>query len=688
MFPKLNFFRFLDCFFSACARTLRSRPDSDERRLVSTDNRRRPLAFLALLTAALVLMSGLVDRPGAKGEPPNPPGVPPDSTEGEVPDADLLVKFRPDATPSEIARLHASANATLVSEVPDIGVKRLRVPPGHSRASVAEFEASAAVEFAEVDGAVQTQFGPNDPYYAGAYPTTRFGNIAQWAPQAVSAPAAWDTTQGDPAIIIAVVDTGVDSAHPDLQAKIVGGTSFLGSAKDQFGHGTHVAGIAAASTNNNTGVAGICPRCSIMSVRVLDANGSGSISDVAAGIIYAANNGARVINLSLGGASTSQTLRAALDYAVAHNALPVAAMGNASTAQALEPAYWYSALSVGAVDQSGAKAGFSNYGAKTDVVAPGVGILSTMPTYPVTLNQTYEQNYDALSGTSMATPVVSGVAGLILSRNPALTADQVKGIIEATAGDGKSFNTTTGFGLVNAANAVAAAAQADTTPPAVNVVSPAAGSAVSKVITLQAAPTDNTGVHHVDFVIGGTRVGLPGTASAGGAGKKAVPTSAWTTQWESQRYWNGPQTLTAIAFDAAGNLANQDVPFAVFNSYKTVSWTAHLCNPPTAACDYYFLNPIAPQYAAVAHLQVNWTYTQLNNYTGRVWATLANGSSQEIFFTSQSSIDWYPGITLCGTSSDCTSMGNSLGAGMTRVVKGQKGGSAEADFIVTLTYPE
>src|SRR5438128_10809565 len=170
-------------------------------------------------------------------------------------------------------------------------------------------------------------------------------------------------------------------------------------------------------------------------------------------------------------------------------------MGNASTAQALEPAYWYSALSVGAVDQSGAKADFSNYGAKTDVVAPGVGILSTMPTYPVTLNQTYEQNYDALSGTSMATPVVSRVAGLILSRNPALTAGQAKGIIEATAGDGKSFNTTKGLGLVNAARAVDAAALADTTPPAVNVVSPAAGSSVIKLRTIQAAPTDNTVVH-------------------------------------------------------------------------------------------------------------------------------------------------------------------------------------------------
>src|SRR3989441_6385564 len=476
---------------------------------MTADNRRRPLVFLALVAVALVLMSGLFDRPDAKGEPSGPLSARPDSTGGDAPEGDLLVKFRPGASASETARLHASANAAFVSDLRYLGVKRLRVPPGPARASVAEFQASPAVEFAEVDGAVQTQFSPNDPYYAGAYPTTRFGNIAQWAPQAVSAPAAWDTTQGDPAIIIAIVDTGVDSAHPDLQAKIVSGTSFLGSAKDQFGHGTHVAGIAAASTNNSTGVAGICPRCSIMPVRVLDANGSGSISDVAAGIIYAANNGARVINLSLGGASTSQTLRAALDYAVAHNALPVAAMGNSYMSQAIEPAYWYSALSVGAVDQSGAKANFSNFGAKTDVVAPGVGVLSTMPTYPVTLNQTYQQNYDALSGTSMATPVVSGVAGLVLSRNPALTAAEVKGIIEATAGDGKSFNTTTGFGLVNAARAVDAAAQADTIPPAVNVVSPAAGSAVSKVFTLQAAPTDNISVHHVDFVIGRTRAGLP-----------------------------------------------------------------------------------------------------------------------------------------------------------------------------------
>src|SRR5207247_973544 len=147
---------------------------------MTADNRRRPLVFLALIAVALLLTSGLLDRPGAKGEPSAPLSVPPDSTEREVPDGDLLVRFRPDAPASEIARLHASANAAFVSDVPDIGVKRLRVPPGHARASVEEFRASPAVDFAEVDGSVQTQFSPNDPYYAGVYPTTRYGNIGQW----------------------------------------------------------------------------------------------------------------------------------------------------------------------------------------------------------------------------------------------------------------------------------------------------------------------------------------------------------------------------------------------------------------------------------------------------------------------------------------------------------------------------
>jgi thermitase len=571
----------------------------------------------------------------------------------------------------------------VVGVIPGIEVTRLKVPPGQEEASVNDYRRSPAVAFADVDSLLQTQFTPNDTYYANPYPTSRYGDIAQWAPQFVSAPAAWDITQGDPAIIIAVVDTGVDTTHPDLQGKIVGGTSFAGgSVKDGHGHGTHVAGIAAAVTNNSTGIAGICPRCSIMPVRALDAGGSGFLSDVASGIVYAADHGARVINLSLGGPSTSQTLRVAIDYAFAHNALPVAAMGNGYAPDALEPAYWYHALSVGAVDQSGAKANFSNYGPKTDVVAPGVAILSTLPTYQVTLNQTYKQGYDALSGTSMATPVVSGIAGLVLSRNPALTAGQVKGIMEATAGDGKSFNTNTGFGLVNAAKAVAAAAQTDTTPPSVNLVSPAAGATVSKVFNLQASPTDNTGVHHMDFVINGTQAGSPGTA--GGGGGKAGST-AWSTQWESTRYWNGAQTATAIAVDKAGNSASQDMPFNILNNYTTQTYTAHLCNPPTSGCPYYFLNPVTVQYTAATHIQVSWTYTKLNDYDGLVWASIFDGWRQQLLFTGGSSIDWYPDIRL---RSDPPIAGNSAGAGLTQQVNGNKRGSAEADVTIQLTYPQ
>src|SRR5439155_11720875 len=137
-------------------------------------------------------------------------------------------------------------------------------------------------------------------------------------------------------------------------------------------------------------------------------------------------------------------LHMALQYAVAHNALPVCAIGNSSSSSNTpEPAYWYECLSVIATDKNGVRASFSNYGIKADVAAPGVAYLSTMPTYPCTLTTSYGYytNYDALSGTSMATPVISGIAGLLLSMNPSLTPAQVKGLIMAAAGDGTTWSS-------------------------------------------------------------------------------------------------------------------------------------------------------------------------------------------------------------------------------------------------------
>src|SRR5437899_6709116 len=185
------------------------------------------------------------------------------------------------------------------------------------------------VESVTLDYVVQAQFVPNDPYYSAPYPTSHYGNISQWAPQFIGAQQAWDATLGDPSIVIAIVDTGIDPNHPDLAGKIVLAKNYVKGEKvsDSFGHGTHVAGIAAANINNGTGVAGICGLCSLMSVKVLGASGSGLTSDVASGIIYATDQGARVINLSLGSSSRTSIIRDALEYALANNALTVVAMG-------------------------------------------------------------------------------------------------------------------------------------------------------------------------------------------------------------------------------------------------------------------------------------------------------------------------------------------------------------------------
>src|SRR5436309_8446465 len=392
------------------------------------------------------------------------------------------------------------------------------------------------VESATLDYVVQAQFVPNDPYYSAPYPTSHYGNISGWAPQFIGAQQAWDATLGDASIIIAIVDTGIDPNHPDLAGKIVLAKNYVKGEKvsDSFGHGTHVAGIAAARINNGTGIAGICGLCSLMSVKVLGAGGSGLTSDVASGIIYATDYGARVINLSLGSSSRTTIIRDALDYALSNNALPVVAMGNAYSDYVGDLAYWYSALSVGAVDQQGAKASFSNYGLQTDVTAPGVAVLSTMPTYPVTLNTQYgyKTSYDALSGTSMASPIVAGLAGLLFSKNPALTAAQVKGMIESSAGDGASFNLTSCFGLVHAAAAMTLAGQAESTPPTVRSVSPALGSVLVRNVTLSTAVSDNVAVHHLDFISSGATFLLPGKSVGypGGKGKNPSPAIApWSS---------------------------------------------------------------------------------------------------------------------------------------------------------------
>lgn len=283
----------------------------------------------------------------------------------------------------------------------------------------------------------------------------------QWALDTLRLPAAWDDAKGDDTVI-AVVDSGVDLDHPDLKDRLVRGYDVVEgdrSPKDGYGHGTHVAGIAAADTDNGTGIAGGAPSAKIMPVRVLGPDGSGTNADITKGIVWAADNGADVINLSLGeGPLMSNLLQGGiLNKAIQHardkGAVVVAAAGNDGAAT--QP-YRVDTpvLVVGASDKNGRPADFSNFGAQNAVAAPGVDILSTLPTYTVELTRKNDPGYGKLDGTSMAAPYVAAVAALLHQRgkNP----DEIMKTIRDTTTD-PGQRKRLGLGVVNAQAAVDAA---------------------------------------------------------------------------------------------------------------------------------------------------------------------------------------------------------------------------------------
>lgn len=244
---------------------------------------------------------------------------------------------------------------------------------------------------------------------------------------------------------VAILDTGVQLNHPDLRGKVLQGYDFVNrdySPNDGNGHGTHVAGIAAAVTNNYTGMAGIAPRASILPVRVLGNDGSGSLQDVANGIVYAANQGAQVINLSLGSPASSSTLQNAIQYAWNRGAVIVAAAGNDNSRTPNYPANYPNVIAVASTDRYDSRSSFSNYGSWVEVAAPGQSILSTYP----------GSCYAYLSGTSMAAPHVAGLAALLAAQGRTQTQirDAILDTTDPIAGTGVFWV----YGRINAARAV------------------------------------------------------------------------------------------------------------------------------------------------------------------------------------------------------------------------------------------
>ena len=253
--------------------------------------------------------------------------------------------------------------------------------------------------------------------------------------------------------IVAILDTGLKLDHPEFAGRIVPGYDFVqddDDPTDASGHGTHVAGIIAAGIDGK-GMVGVCPDCYIMPIQVLDAVQHGMVSDVVQGIYYAIEHGADVLNLSMTCSNPSSTLRDAVNFAYAHNVLVVAAAGNSAASQPQFPAAFDHVIAVGATDATDVLTNFSNYGEHLDVVAPGRRIYSTVL-------GSDEDGYGYMSGTSMATPFVSGAAALVLSVDPTLTPDELTALIVQQSQDlgVPGRDPLYGFGRINAYRAVIA----------------------------------------------------------------------------------------------------------------------------------------------------------------------------------------------------------------------------------------
>jgi len=394
---------------------------------------RNALGFVLIITLWLGFQFASAAWPGDGPEQTRPSANSP-SGSGELVPGEVLVKFKSDAPPAGVRAALSAQDVRTVGEVPALGVQRLRVPEGREMAIIAALRHHPLVEYAEPNYIIRAVLDPNDPFFAYQWSLTRIG-----------APQAWDVTTGSSDLTITIVDSGIDLDHPDLSGKIIPGYDYLNGdwdPDDDYGHGTHVAGIAAAWTNNGLGVAGVSWGARLMALKVLDAGGSGTYADVASAVTYAANHGAKIINLSLGGDYDSQTLHDAVIYA--HNAgcVLAAATGNDGGSVVLYPAQYAEALAVAATGSTDQRAWFSNYGPEVDVAAPGVGIYSTY----------LGGGYTSMDGTSMAAPHVAGLAALIWSEYPGYTNDQVEGRIERTALDlgAAGWDRYYGYGRIDA----------------------------------------------------------------------------------------------------------------------------------------------------------------------------------------------------------------------------------------------
>ncbi|MYL34668.1 S8 family serine peptidase [Pontibacillus yanchengensis] len=352
---------------------------------------------------------------------------------GDFVKGEVIVKFNDNATNKTAEQLNVSGE--IKEDTDEVDSNFLVLEVGNVEEVVKALNKNPDVEYAEPNYKFQSTFTPNDSLYQGY----------QYGPQSTYTDEAWNVTKGASSQEIAVIDSGVDYNHPDLDDKTIKGYDFVDNdydPMDEKNHGTHVAGTAAAETDNATGIAGMAPNTSILAVRALNAQGSGTLADIADAIVYAADQGAEVINLSLGCNCDTTTLENAVNYAWDKGSVVVAAAGNDGVSTTFEPASYNNVIAVGAIDQNDQKASFSNYGTWVDVVAPGVSIAATVP----------GNGYAYMSGTSMAAPHVSGLAGILASQGRSNT--EIRQAIEETTDSLSGTGVYSKYGKIDSLEAV------------------------------------------------------------------------------------------------------------------------------------------------------------------------------------------------------------------------------------------
>lgn len=439
----------------------------------------------------------------------------------------LLVQARIGVSDAELDDVLSEHGGQRLGTLEKIRVHVVSVPPQAEEAVARALSKHPKIAFAEPDALIPPDDTiPNDPQYA-----------SQWHLPLVKAPAAWDYTLGD-GVVAAVLDTGVDAAHPDLAGKLVPGWNMYDNnadTSDVYGHGTNVAGVIGAAANNGLGVASLAWNAKIMPVRISQPDGYAYYSTIANGVIWAADHGARVANISYM-VTGSSTVTSAANYFRQKGGLLFASAGNTGAFESTPENP--SIVSVSATTSSDLKASWSSYGNYVDLAAPGAGILTTAR----------GGGYASVSGTSFSSPAAAGVAALVFSVNPAFTPDQVETVLKQTAVDlGTSgWDTYYGYGRVNAHAAILAALDAhsvDTQAPTVSITAPAAGAVVSGSVAVDVSASDNVGVERVALYANGQLV----------AESSEAP---YAFSLDTSVFADGSLTLTAKAWDAAGNWAS------------------------------------------------------------------------------------------------------------------------------------